>query len=141
MTDREPKDRITHLLKLASKATSRAMQDRLAKHGVSYGHWTFLRILWHTDEITITELAQLAGVAKPAAVTSVKAMEKLGYTTRKKKFGNQKSVYITLTPFGRSLEELLLPLAIEVNDSALQGISHDREKELKEILSRIIENF
>jgi len=41
-----PDDRLAHLVKDSTRALVRALQMRLAEHGVSFGHWTFLRILW-----------------------------------------------------------------------------------------------
>ena len=43
-----PDDRLAHLVKDATRALVRALQMRLVEHGVSFGHWTFLRILWGT---------------------------------------------------------------------------------------------
>src|SRR5262245_12184934 len=44
-----PNDRFAHLVKDATRGLLRAMQMRLARHGVSFGHWAFLRILWESD--------------------------------------------------------------------------------------------
>jgi len=43
--DAIPNDRLAHLAKDATRALVRALQMRLAEHAVSFGHWTFLRIL------------------------------------------------------------------------------------------------
>lgn len=134
-------DRVAHLLKLSSKATARAMQDRLAEHSVAYGHWTFLRILWSANGITVTELSRLANVAKPATVSAVRSMEALGYVERLQKVGNQKSIYISLTAHGRRLESVLVPLALEVNDIALKSFSPERRDLLKQMLLEIIHNL
>jgi hypothetical protein len=37
-------ERLVHLVKRATRAFVRALQARLARHGVSFGHWMFLRI-------------------------------------------------------------------------------------------------
>src|ERR1700704_4494049 len=44
-----PNDRLAHLVKHAARGLARALHMRLAEHRVSYGHWTFLRILWETE--------------------------------------------------------------------------------------------
>lgn len=134
-------DRTAHLLKLASKATARGLQDRLALHGVSYGHWTFLRILWKQDGLSVTDLSRRAKVAKPAAVAAIQAMEKLGYVARRQKDGNLKAVYIDLTPAGRALEELLVPLAVEVNDMALNGLTEKQRATFRGMLLKVIHNL
>src|SRR2546421_12174873 len=56
-----PNDRLAHLLKDARRGLSRALQGRLARHSVSYGHWTYLRILWETEGVTERELRARAG--------------------------------------------------------------------------------
>ncbi len=40
-----PDDRLAHLIRDVARAQMRALQLRLADHGVSFGHWTFLPIL------------------------------------------------------------------------------------------------
>ena len=134
-------DRAAHLLKLASKTTARAMQDRLAEHAVAYGHWTFLRILWREEGLSVTELSKRASVAKPATVTAIRSMEDLGYVRRRKKGKNQKNIYIDLTADGRALEKILVPLALEVNELAMRGISKANQKIFKEALSSVIRNL
>ena len=51
----------------------RALQRRLAEHGVSFGHWTFLRILWERDGLTQRELSDEAGVMEPTTFAALKA--------------------------------------------------------------------
>src|SRR5213080_4346415 len=79
-----PDDRLAHLVKDATRALVRALQMRLAQHGVSFGHWTFLRILWEHDGLTQRELSGEAGVMEPTTFSALKAMEKLGYIRRKR---------------------------------------------------------
>ncbi|GKY90114.1 MarR family winged helix-turn-helix transcriptional regulator [Sinisalibacter aestuarii] len=134
-------DRVAHLLKQASKATARALQDRLAARDVAYGHWTILRVLWQAEELSVTALSQRAGVAKPATVTAVQAMEQRGYVTRTKKPGDQKTVYIGLTGRGRALEAELVPLALEVNEIALHGFRETQKTALRKMLSKLLDNL
>jgi MarR family transcriptional regulator, organic hydroperoxide resistance regulator len=134
-------DRLAHLVKDAGKSLSRALQARLAERSIAYGHWTFLRILWKHDGISQTELSRLAGVMTPSTFAAVQAMEDLGYVVRKRKPGNRKTVYICLTPMGRALEEKLVPLAIDVNDVATNGLSARQIDEFRKALIAIIENL
>ena len=45
---------------------------------MSFGHWTFLRILWEHDGLTQRALSEEAGVMEPTTFTALKAMERLG---------------------------------------------------------------
>ena len=134
-------DRLAHLVKDAGKSLSRALQARLAQRAIAYGHWTFLRILWKHDGISQTGLSRLAGVMAPSTFAAVQAMEDLGYVVRKQKPDNRKTIYIHLTPLGRSLEAELVPLAIDVNDVATHGLSAREIDAFRETLITIIENL
>ena len=117
-----PDDRLAHLVKDATRALVRALQVRLAQHRVPFGHWTFLRILWVHDGLTQRELSEQAGVMEPTTFSAIKAMEKLGYVTRKQLPDNRKNVYVHLTPKGRALKVKLVPLAVAVNNIAVRGV-------------------
>jgi hypothetical protein len=60
-----PNDRLAHLVKDATRGLLRALQMRLARHGVAFGHWTFLRILWEADGLTQRALSVEAGLMEP----------------------------------------------------------------------------
>lgn len=136
-----PNDRLAHLVKDATRALVRALQMRLAEHAVSFGHWTFLRILWETDGLTQRDLSEEAGVMEPTTFSALKAMEKLGYVTRRQMPDNRKNVYIHLTPKGRALRSKLVPLAEEVNDIAVRGVRPADLAATRSTLLAIIENL
>src|SRR5437870_8154555 len=85
-------DRLAHLTKDAWRGFVRALQARLAGHGVPFGHWTFLRILWQRDGLTQRELSAEAGVTEPSTFAAMRAMEKQGYVTRRQIADNRKNV-------------------------------------------------
>jgi DNA-binding MarR family transcriptional regulator len=68
-------------------------------------------------------------------------MEKLGYIVRKQKPHNRKNVYIFLTAAGKALEAELVPLAVEVNNIAVAGLTRKQISELRKALIAIIHNF
>lgn len=119
----------------------RALQARLGTHGVSFGHWTFLRILWERDGLTQRELSDEAGVMEPTTGAAIRAMEKLGYVTRARSARNRKNVYVHLTPKGRALKAKLVPLAVEVNEIGLAGVSAQDRAATRRTLVAILENL
>src|SRR5689334_23137097 len=136
-----PDDRLAHLVKDATRALVRALQMRLAGHSVSFGHWTFLRILWEGDGLTQRELSEQAGVMEPTTFSAVNAMERLGYVRRRKRGGDRKKVYVMLTPKGRRLRGLLVPLAEDVNRIAVRGVRAADIAISRSVLLAIIENL
>jgi DNA-binding MarR family transcriptional regulator len=136
-----PDDRLAHLVKDATRALVRALQMRLVEQGVSFGHWTFLRVLWERDGITQRELSEQAGVMEPTTHSALNAMERLGYVERRQSAANRKNVYIHLTRRGRALRERLVPMAEEVNQIAISGIAGADVVRTRATLLAIIENL
>ncbi len=136
-----PNDRLAHLVKDAMRGLMRALQMRQAAHSVSFGHWSFLRILWEADGLTQRELSERAGLQEPTTYAALKAMEKLGLVTRRQLPDSRKKVYVFLTPKGRALRPMLVPLAEEVNEVALAGISPEDIAATRRTLLVMIENL
>jgi DNA-binding MarR family transcriptional regulator len=136
-----PNDRLAHLVKDATRALVRALQVRLVEHHVSFGHWTFLRVLWERDGLTQRELSREAGVMEPTTFTALQALERLGYVERRQLAENRKNVYVHLTPKGRALKEKLVPLAEEVNRIAVEGVAASQLAAARSVLLAVIENL
>jgi DNA-binding MarR family transcriptional regulator len=136
-----PNDRLAHLIKDATRALVRALSMRLAEHGVSFGHWSFLRILWEGDGLTQRELSEQAGVMEPTTFSALKAMERLGYITRRQLGTDRKKIYVFLTPKGRALKGHLVPAAEAVNAIAVNGIRPAEVAATRAVFLTIIENM
>lgn len=136
-----PKDRLAHLVRDCGRAFRRALELRLAAHGVPFGHWTFLRILWHGDGLTQRALSERAGVMEPTTFAAMKAMEAQGWVTRQQAPHNRKNVYIHLTDQGRALREQLVPLAVEANRISTRGLSAAELATARKVLLTMIENL
>lgn len=134
-------ERMAHLIKIAFRGQSRALQMRLKQHSVLYGHWTLLRVLWQTDGITQRQLSEQAGVMEPTTFSALQTMEKLGYITRQKFPSNGKQVRVFLTSKGAALRNLIVPAAEEVNRIALANIPPADIAVTRRTLLAIIENL
>lgn len=139
--DAVPNDRLAHLVRDVSRAFTRSLTMRLERHGVPFGYWTFLRVLWAADGLIQKELSERAGVMDPTTFIALKLMEAQGYITRKKLPPNKKNVYIYLTDKGRELKNELVPLAIESNNVAVEGISAENIKITRDTLFAMLENL
>lgn len=136
-----PNDRLAHLVKHAARGFARALQIRLAEHSVSYGHWSFLRILWESEGLTQRQLSGQAGVMEPTTFSALSAMERLGYVVRQPSPTSRKEVHVYLTRKGRGLKNKLVPLAEEVNQVALRDIDAADIATTRRALLAFIENL
>ncbi len=139
-----PNDRMAHLIRDTERAFRRALQLRLAAHGVPFGHWSFLRILWEADGkggLTQKELSSRAGVMEPTTFTAMKAMEALGYIARNQIPSNKKNVYVHLTAAGRALKKKLVPLAEETNKISVEGLAPANVAVARKVLLAMLVNL
>ncbi|MDB5884691.1 MAG: MarR family transcriptional regulator [Polaromonas sp.] len=136
-----PNDRLAHLIRDASRAFHKALQLRLAQHGVPFGHWAFLRILWESDGLTQKELSERAGVMEPTTFTAMRTMEAQGYIVRRQLPTNKKNMYVYLTEKGRDLKGTLVPLAEETNTLSIDGVAVEDVKTTRRVLLAMIENL
>ena len=136
-----PNDRLAHLVKHAARSFARALQMRLAEHSVSYGHWSFLRILWESEGLTQRQLSGQAGVMEPTTFSALNAMERLGYVVRKPSPTSRKEIHVYLTRRGRGLKNKLVPLAEEVNEVALREVATSDIAATRRTLLAFIENL
>ena len=136
-----PNDRLAHLVRDATRAFARALQVRLDAHDVSFGHWTFLRVLWEHDGLTQRQLSEEAGVMEPTTYAAVRGMEALGYVVREQRHGNRKNIHVRLTPRGRALKRKLVPLAVDVNRVGVAGIDPPDVVRTRRVLIAIIANL
>jgi MarR family transcriptional regulator, organic hydroperoxide resistance regulator len=120
---------------------TRGLGERLGAHGVPFGHWAFLRILWEEDGVTQRRLSELAGMTEPTTTAALKAMEEAGYIRRRQTRENRKNVYVHLTARGRALERKLVPLAEEVNKIAVRGVAAADVAATRRALVAIAENL
>ena len=134
-------ERLARLVRDLARGFSRSLQIRLADYNVTFGQWTFLRVLWQQDGITQRELAQLLGVMEPTAHAALSKMQEAGYIEKVHKVGDRKKVFIYLTRHGKDLGKKLIPLALEVNDIATDGLSEDMVAEIKKVLIRMATNL
>jgi len=139
--DAVPNDRLAHLIKDATRGLTRALHLRMAEHNVSFGHWVFLRVLWERDGLTQRELSEEAGMTEPTTFSALTAMEKAGYIERRKLPHNAKNVYVYLTPQGRALKDVLVPIAEEINAVGVAGVDPKDVATTRAVLLAIIENL
>jgi len=129
---------IGYQVRMANRAIQRALQSRIEPYGVTLGMWYFLRALWEEDGLTQRELSQRVGTMEPTTLTAIATMEKAGFVTRRRNPDDRRRINIRLTDKGRRLRQQLLPLAIEVLDIAIKGLS-PRERDAFLITLRAIQ--
>ncbi|MCW2307543.1 MarR family winged helix-turn-helix transcriptional regulator [Rhodobium gokarnense] len=134
-------ERVAHLVRLCARGFNRSLARRLATHGITFGHWIYLRILWKEEGLTQRDLSLAANLTEPTTHTALSKLEKLGLVERRSMAPNKRRQCTFLTERGRALQEVLEPLAVEANDVALSGIPAARREQLRLDLITILGNL
>ena len=132
-----PSRSVGYLVRQTHRAFTRALQARIAPHGVSIGMWFFLRALWQEDGISQRELSQRVGMMEPTTASALTNMERKGLVRRIRNRTDRRIVNVFLTERGRALRRELLPLAAEVNEAALRGVSVNEVAQLRALLAKL----
>ena len=125
----------------AHRAITRALQNRIADHGISMGQWYFLRALWEEDGLTQRELSQRVGMMEPTTVTALNTLERCDLVQRVRNPHDRRKVNIYLTPKGKALRSEILPCVEEIEESATLGISPGELALAVSVLSRVAANL
>lgn len=134
-------ERLAHLTRLAARGFTRSLQFRLDGFDMTFGHWVFLRILWNEDGLTQRVLSDRASLTEPTTHNALVKLEKLGYVKRKTLVGNKRRQHAFLTKRGRDARTKLEPLAHEVNEIAIKGLTEDDAIMFRKLLTVVIENL
>jgi len=135
--DDRGEDRLSQLVRDASRAFTRSIQDRLALHGIPYSYWAFLRVLWKADGITQKELSDRAGLMANTTLSTIRTMEAEGLIVRRQLPSNKKNVYVHLTREGRALQKKLLPVVDEPNLLCMQGLKRSDIQIARKVLMAV----
>jgi DNA-binding MarR family transcriptional regulator len=118
-----------------------SFKAQLAKHGVPWSAYYYLRVLWETDAITQRELTERVGVMQPNTVSALQTMRRAGWVTVARSDKDRRQILVTLTPKGRKLMARLLPeIRAAVRPAILENFSAREEKELRRLLNKICDN-
>ncbi len=126
---------------LVSRLVARALAVRLAPKGIGYGQFPVLVCLWEEDGVTQKVLSQRVRIEAPTMVRTLDRMERESLVRRVRSKTDRRQIHIRLTRKGANLERTLMPLAGEINEVALAGISKKDRRQLNDLLARLIVNL
>lgn len=70
-------------------------------HGIAHSQWFVLKILEHSGERSVKDIAETLGISSSAATQLVEGLVRRGYVTRREDPKDRRSVRLTLSPKGK----------------------------------------
>jgi DNA-binding MarR family transcriptional regulator len=128
-------------LKLVSQLTYREFQGRLEPFGITPFHYLVLCCLWQEEGLATSGIAEKIQQLGATLTGVLDRMEERGMVRRERDPQDRRIWRVWLTEEGKSLREVLPPIAAETLEKSLAGVSaRDRER-LSKILARIVVNL
>ncbi|BAB76391.1 MarR family winged helix-turn-helix transcriptional regulator [Anabaena sp. FACHB-709] len=132
---------VGYRIKLLSQLLTRRFTEVLEPFGLTPFHWLVLCCLWQEDGLPTSSIGDKLKQVGGTLTGVLDRMEERGLVRRERDLHDRRIWRIWLTNAGRDLETVLPPLAAELRDEAMQGIS-DADRELfSQLLNRAIANL
>ncbi|BAU11993.1 MarR family transcriptional regulator [Leptolyngbya sp. NIES-3755] len=132
---------IGYRIKLLSQLLGRRFQERLDPYRLTPFHWVVLCCLWQEDGQATSSIGDRLQQVGGTLTGVLDRMCDRGLIRRERDTQDRRIWRIWLTDAGRQLEDILPPIAVEVREAALQGISYAEREQFSDIVDRIIANF
>lgn len=120
---------------------TRELNQRLHPFGVTAAQWLVLAVLWQQDGLAQNVIADFTGSDRPTLTAMLKLMTAQGLVRRDRDETDNRYQRVYLTPTGERLRTALPPLAVNVNDAAMAGLSTKDRATLMSLLNRVRANL
>ncbi|MBD2301138.1 MarR family transcriptional regulator [Nostoc sp. FACHB-87] len=128
-------------IKLLSQLLTRKLTDKLEPFGLTPFHWLVLCCLWQEDGLPTSSIGEKLQQVGGTLTGVLDRMEERGLVRRERDVHDRRIWRIWLTDAGKELEKVLPPLAAELREEAMRGISTDDREYFSQLLNKAIANL
>ena len=132
---------IGYRIKLLSQLFARRFQERLDQFDLTIFHWVVLCCLWKEDGLAISSIGEKLQQVGGTLTGVLDRMEGRGLIRRERDPYDRRIWRIWLTEDGRKFESILPPIAMEIREQAMDGMSNSERDRFSELLNRAIANL
>ncbi|MBW4560689.1 MAG: MarR family transcriptional regulator [Mojavia pulchra JT2-VF2] len=132
---------VGYRIKLLSQLLTRKFTEKLEPFGLTPFHWLVLCCLWQEDGLPTSSIGDKLKQVGGTLTGVLDRMEERGLVRRERDAHDRRIWRIWLTDAGKELETILPPLAVELREEAMSGISQAERELFSELLSRAIANL
>ena len=130
-----------YVVRHTHKAFSRRLAAELARIGIAFKHYYYLRALLETNGLSQSEISERVGVDPTTVVSVVDTLERLSIVERRADASDRRISRIHLTPKGKLLRRPLRRAIEAVHLDAERGISADDLNCFRRVAAKMIENL
>ena len=132
---------IGYRIKLLAQLLGRKLQERLEKFGLTPFHWVVLCCLWEEDGLATSSIGEKLQQVGGTLTGVLDRMEERGLVRRERDAHDRRIWRIWLTEEGKQLELVLPPIALEIREQAMDGLSPKEREHFLQLIDRAIANL
>lgn len=126
----------------ASRLIIQKYQPYLDRMGITYPQYLVLLVLWETDSLAVSEIAQRLILDTNTVTPILKRMEARGIITRRRSEEDERRVIVSLTPRGKAMQTEAASIPARLVESLVSSdVNPDDLKRLKDLLHVIIDHL
>ncbi|MEC4884291.1 MAG: MarR family transcriptional regulator [Scytonema sp. PMC 1070.18] len=132
---------VGYRIKLLSQLMARKFTERLEPFGLTPFHWVVLCCLWEEDGLPTSSIGDKLQQVGGTLTGVLDRMEERGLIRRERDARDRRIWRIWLTDAGKELETVLPPIAVEIREQAMGGITFAEREQFSQILTKAIANL
>ena len=132
---------VGYRIKLLGQLLTRKFQERLEPYGLTPFHWIVLCCLWEEDGLATCSIGEKLQQVGGTLTGVLDRMEERGLIHRERDDRDRRVWRIWLTDAGKELQTVLPPIALEIREQAMQGVSPEDRQRLSGLIDRAIANL
>lgn len=105
--------------------------------GLTEQQWRVLRVLWETEEISHSELAELTLISAPSLVGVLDRLRTMELVERRRSALDRRVVYVASTQQGRDLRDQLMPAVQQTYFELRESIDDEAWRQLLDGLDEL----
>lgn len=131
------------LLSKVHQLMGRVFNRLLKEHDIEFNsaQGRILFVLWETDSIPITQLAQTTKLSKSTLTSMLDRLEEAGHLRREPSPKDRRVTLITLTERNRLLRDRYDRVSKEMTELFYEGFTTDEVTAFEDYLRRVLENL
>ncbi len=134
------KDCIGFLTNKGAKVIGESMNRYFQEDKVTRVQWMALYYIFHFPGLTQKALADKLMIKEPTTLHLIDRLEKEELVERVCSGRNRRANELYLTEKGKAAYETILPMVVEFNKEATEGISQEDLQIFKDVLDQMIQN-
>ena len=132
---------LPYLLNRAGTRIATAFSEEVRPLGATLQIWRVLAALHERDGRRMGDLRETTSIEVSTLTRLVDGMETKGLVARRRDAADARAVTLHVTPAGRRMTRIILPIAERYEKVALEGFSEAEARVLKTALRRLFDNM